>query len=69
MVPIQVEVACKYWDPWKGGLAFTQLLGPEVLERIQSRNHPSPRKRGMPKREPQGTPTPKGFVREAEPAA
>lgn len=45
-----------------------QLLGPEVLERIQSPSHPSPRNRGMPKKEPQGTPTPKGFVREEEPA-
>lgn len=61
-------MACKYWDPWKRGLAFMQLLGPEVLERIQSASHPSPRNRGMPKREPQGTPTPKGFVREEEPA-
>lgn len=45
-----------------------QLLGPEVLEGIQSPSHPSTRNRGMPKREPQGTPTPKGFVREEEPA-
>ena len=63
-----MEVACKYWDPWKRGLAFMQLLGPEVLEGIQSPSHPSTRNRGMPKREPQGIPTPKGFVREEEPA-